>query len=144
MAMQISDVLKKKGTGVVTVTPDSSVRDLLAQLAEHRIGAIVVSLDGEHVDGIVSERDVVRRLHSDGAGVLSQPVSAIMTAQVITSAPDEDLEGLARTMTDNRIRHVPIVSGDKLYAIVSIGDIVKHRIDALQDERDQLMAYIQQ
>ncbi len=142
--MQISDVLKKKGTGVVTVTPDSSVRDLLAQLAEHRIGAIVVSLDGEHVDGIVSERDVVRRLHSDGAGVLSQPVSAIMTAQVITSAPDEDLEGLARTMTDNRIRHVPIVSGDKLYAIVSIGDIVKHRIDALQDERDQLMAYIQQ
>ncbi|MGI8769613.1 MAG: CBS domain-containing protein, partial [Propionibacteriaceae bacterium] len=67
--MQISDVLKKKGTGVVTVTPDSSVRDLLAELAEHRIGAIVVSLDGEHVDGIVSERDVVRRLHSDGAGV---------------------------------------------------------------------------
>ncbi len=142
--MRISDVLRIKGTGVVTVHPDDTVATLLDVLAEHRIGAIVVSTDGAQVSGIVSERDVVRHLQTRGAAVLEAPVSDIMTSDVKTCTPSEDLEALARTMTDMRIRHVPVVNEGALYAIVSIGDIVKHRIDALQEERDALVGYIQQ
>jgi CBS domain-containing protein len=142
--MRISDVVRRKGDQVVTVRPDESVERLLELLHEHRIGALVVSGDGNRIDGIVSERDIVRRLHSDGAAVLIGPISAIMTADVTTCDPDVALEDLARTMTDQRIRHVPVVVDGRLHGIVSIGDIVKHRIDELQAERDQLVGYIQQ
>jgi CBS domain-containing protein len=142
--MRISDVLRSKGGGVVTIRPDDTVARLLEVLAEHRIGALVVSEDNQGVAGIVSERDVVRHLHRSGSDVLSGPVSAIMTTEVITCEPDEDLENLAHTMTDQRIRHVPVTADGKLSAIVSIGDVVKHRMAALQTERDQLVDYIQQ
>ena len=137
-------MLKRKGGDVVTVRPDATVTDLLALVAEHRIGAVVVSGDGSSVDGIVSERDVVRHLHSDGAALLDGPVSAIMTTTVHTCTPEESLEELATAMTDRRIRHVPVVVDGALQAIVSIGDIVKFRIDTLQAERDQLRDYISQ
>jgi len=137
-------VVRRKGDLVVTVRPDETVERLLALLEEHRIGALVVSEDGETVVGIVSERDVVRHLHKDGAAVLLAPISQIMTADVRTCDLDVPIEELARTMTDARIRHVPVVVDGKLRAIVSIGDIVKHRIDELQSERDQLVGYIQQ
>ena len=137
-------MVRRKGDVVVTVRPDETVERLLALLDEHRIGALVVSEDGTTVAGIVSERDVVRRLHSDGAAVLLAPVSTIMTSEVKTCGLDEGIEELARTMTELRIRHVPVVVDDRLTAIVSIGDIVKHRIDELQSERDQLVGYIQQ
>lgn len=141
--MKISDVVRSKGDGVVTVTPDTTVGDLLALLDEHRIGAVVVSTDGGSVDGIVSERDVVRHLHSDGPGMLEGPVSAIMTSEVTTGSADTEIAALAATMTELRVRHVPIVDGDgRLAAIVSIGDIVKHRLNELQSERDQLRDYI--
>jgi len=142
--MKISDVLRGKGTEVVTIRPDESVDRLLEVLAERGVGALVVSADGESVVGIVSERDVVRHLHRHGAAVLSGPVSAIMTAEVTTCAADDAVESLAQTMTQERIRHVPVVADGRLTAIVSIGDIVKHRISALQSERDQLVEYIQQ
>jgi CBS domain-containing protein len=142
--MRISDVVRRKGNEVVTVRPDDTVERLLALLEQHRIGALVVSEDGQTVSGIVSERDVVRHLHRDGAAVLLAPVGSIMTADVKTCEPDISIEDLARTMTDLRIRHVPVVVDGKLHAIVSIGDIVKHRIDELQSERDQLVGYIQQ
>jgi CBS domain-containing protein len=142
--MRISDVIRRKGDMVVTVRPGETVERLLALLEEHRIGAVVVSEDGETVAGIVSERDVVRHLHRDGAAILLAPISQIMTADVRTSEPDVPIEDLARTMTEHRIRHVPVVVDGKLRAIVSIGDIVKHRIDELQAERDQLVGYIQQ
>lgn len=142
--MKISDVVRRKGDQVVTVRSDDTVERLLQLLAEHRIGALVVSDDGSTVHGIVSERDVVRHLHRDGAAVLLAPVSTIMTADVRTCGPDISLEDLARTMTDARIRHVPVVVDGRLHAIVSIGDIVKNRIDELQSERDQLVGYIQQ
>ena len=129
---------------VVTVRPDESVERLLALLEEHRIGALVVSDDGESVSGIVSERDVVWRLASEGPGILQGPISQIMTTEVRTCNLDAHIEDLARTMTEHRIRHIPVVVDGKLTAIVSIGDIVKHRIDELQDERDQLVGYIQQ
>lgn len=142
--MKISDVLRNKGTEVVTIRPDETVSRLLEALAEHRVGALVVSPDGAAVAGIVSERDVVRHLHQRGAAVLLIPVSEIMTADVTTCTADDSVESLAHTMTDRRIRHVPVVAEGALVAIVSIGDIVKHRIDSLQSERDQLVEYIQQ
>ncbi len=142
--MRIADVVKRKGGDVVTVRPEASVTELLALLSEHRIGAVVVSDDGSTVDGIVSERDVVRHLHTDGAGLLDAPVSQIMTAEVHTCTPEDSLEDMAARMTDRRIRHVPVVVDDALAAIVSIGDIVKFRIDTLQAERDQLRDYISQ
>lgn len=141
--MKISDVLRSKGVGVVTITPDQTVSGLLALLDEHQIGAVVVSADGTSVDGIVSERDIVRHLHTDGTAVLDAPVSRIMTSEVTTGTSDDDIATLAGTMTEMRVRHVPIVDADgALTAIVSIGDIVKHRLSELQSERDQLRDYI--
>lgn len=141
--MKISDVVRHKGDSVVTVRSDATVKELLALLAEHRIGAIVVSDDDGSVDGIVSERDVVRHLHSGGAEVLERSVGSIMTKEVHTCAFDDDLVELAGSMTERRIRHVPVVADGKLSAIVSIGDVVKSRIDALQAEAAQLRDYIQ-
>ena len=141
--MKISDVIRSKGTVVVTIKPDDTVADLLALLDEHRIGAVVVSSDGSTVEGIVSERDIVRHLHSTGISVLDGVVSAIMTSDVTTGSAKDDIATLAATMTELRVRHVPIVDDDgKLAAIVSIGDIVKHRLSELQSERDQLRDYI--
>ncbi|HET7305670.1 MAG TPA: CBS domain-containing protein [Segeticoccus sp.] len=143
--MRISDVIRNKGDLVVTVRSADTVETLLQRLAEHRIGAVVVSDDdGATVAGIVSERDVVRTLGEVGARVLQLPVADIMTADVQTCGPEDDLQTLARQMTDHRVRHVPVVVDGRLQAIVSIGDIVKHRIDELQGERDQLVGYIQQ
>jgi CBS domain-containing protein len=141
--MRISDILRGKGEQVVTVTPDTKVERLLAVLAEHKIGAAVVSREGSTVDGIVSERDVVRALAARGASVLGEPVTSIHTAEVHTIAPDAALADVERLMTERRFRHVPVVVDDKLVAIMSIGDVVKNRIDDLQAERDQLRTYIQ-
>ena len=140
--MRITDVLRRKGDSVVTITPTETVRELLAALAGYRVGALVVSSDGRRVDGIVSERDVVRRLHSDGAGVLDRPVADIMTADVHTCDPDVTTDDLMSEMTRHRFRHVPVVVDGHLAGIVSIGDVVKYRLDELQSERDQLTAYI--
>src|SRR5690349_12642417 len=107
--MRISDVLRVKGGQVVTVPPDSDVRQLLGVLAEHRIGAVVVSADGTSVGGIVSERDVVRALAERGPAVLSEPVAAIHTVEVYTVTPDTHLEDIMRIMTERRVRHMPVV-----------------------------------
>ena len=101
----------------------------------------VKSFDGERVSGIVSERDVVRRLHDDEA-VLDSPVSAIMTSEVRTCAAEDGLTDLMQTMTEHRIRHVPVVAGERLTGIISIGDVVKSRIGELEFERDQLDSYV--
>jgi CBS domain-containing protein len=140
--MRISDILRVKGNKVVTVTPGTDVTQLLATLAEHKIGAVVVSADGAHVDGIVSERDVVRALAARGAPVLTEPVTAIYTAQVRSVAPDAAIEDVERLMTEHRFRHVPVVEGGTLHGVVSIGDVVKNRIDELVSERSNLEGYI--
>ena len=140
--MRVTEVLRRKGGSVVTITPERSVREVLGLLAEHRIGVLVVSDDGVRVDGIVSERDVVRRLHADGDGILDGAVSAIMTVEVYTCGPDDELEELMAVMTERRIRHLPVVVDGRLAGLVSIGDVVKHRIVEVQDERDHLTAYI--
>jgi CBS domain-containing protein len=142
--MRIREIVAAKPSqGVVTVAPQATVRELLALLAENNVGALVVSNDGRSVDGIVSERDVVRRLH-ENPDVLSAEVSTIMTASVHTCDPDSDLDEMMGVMTERRIRHVPVVSGGSLVGIVSIGDVVKHKISSLQFERDQLDSYVHQ
>ena len=141
--MRISDIIRSKGRSVVTVPPDTDVRTLLSVLAENRIGATVVSADGNTIDGIVSERDIVRALAERGAAVLSEPVSGIMTAEVQTCAPHAHIDELAEAMTVGRFRHMPVVSDDgRLDGIVSIGDVVKIRITELEVERDSLSSYI--
>jgi len=141
--VHISQLLRRKGADVATVEASASIRTALALLAEHRVGALVVSADGRSVDGIVSERDVVRALHERGAGLLTDPVSSVMTADVHTCPPGSGVEELARTMTDHRVRHVPVVDDGQLVGIVSIGDVVKARLDELESERAQLVDYIQ-
>jgi CBS domain-containing protein len=141
--VQISQLLRRKGHEVATVPGTTSVREALAVLARHGIGALVVSPDGRQVEGIVSERDVARGLHERGAAFLAEPVSAVMTAQVHTCGPHAGVQDLARTMTDHRVRHVPVVEDGALVGIVSIGDVVKARLDELEAEREQLVDYIQ-
>jgi CBS domain-containing protein len=140
--MRISDILRIKGERVVTVDPDMNVEGLLGVLADNRIGAAVVSADGSAVSGIVSERDIVRALAARGAAVLSEPVSRIATAEVRTVEPDASLEDVERLMTDGRFRHTPVVAGGALRGIVSIGDVVKNRMDELETERATLTDYI--
>ena len=141
--MRIADVLRNKGGAVMTIDPDATVTDLLAGLAGHNIGAmVVVGPDG--VVGIVSERDVVRQLHAHGASVLSRPVSEIMTSVVSTCSRSDTVDSLTRLMTENRVRHVPVLEDGKLIGIVSIGDVVKTRMEELETEHEQLQSYITQ
>ena len=140
--MRISDVLRGKGAEVVTVTPDTTVRSLLTVLAEHRIGAVVVSRDGTTVDGIASERDIVQALAQRGAAVLSEPVTAIYTAEVHTVTPQTEIDEVMRMMTERRVRHAPVVADGRLQGIVSIGDVVKIRLGELETERTALTEYI--
>jgi CBS domain-containing protein len=140
--MRIADVLRIKGARVVTVTPDATVRHLLNVLAEHHIGAVVVSQNGSAVEGIVSERDIVRALAERGPAIVSEPVTAIFTADVLTVGPDTRLEDVMRIMTERRVRHLPVVTDGTLSGLVSIGDVVKNRIDDLERERSALTNYI--
>lgn len=140
--MNISDILARRAdNAVVTISPDATVRELVETLANHNIGACVVSSDGTAIDGIVSERDVVRRL-SDTEDLANLPVSQIMTSSVLTCAPATGLDELMGLMTERRFRHVPVVEDGTMVGIVSLGDAVKHRIDELTFERDQLATYV--
>jgi CBS domain-containing protein len=140
--MRIHDILSAKGFDVIHIAPDASVRDLVALLREHNLGAVVVSRDGRTIDGIVSERDVIRQL-AQGPDFLTAPVSSIMTTDVHTCVVEDTVQSLMSAMTDRRIRHLPVVNrqGD-LTGIVSIGDLVKSQIAQLEFERDQLEGYV--
>lgn len=140
--MRISSLLAEKGSSVVTIAGDATVGDAVAELDHNRIGALVVSADGVHIDGIVSERDVVRGLSLRQGDLLAEPVSSIMTATVFTCSPEDEVESLMATMTNHRIRHVPIVVDGQLRGIVSIGDVVKSRIGELEKDRKELVEYI--
>lgn len=142
--MKISEVIKKKGGGVVTIHPSSTISDMVGILNEHGIGALIVSEDdGATVKGIASERDIVRALHERGVGVMQDPVRTIMTSEVWTCTSEDELESLAVSMTEHRVRHLPVVDDGKLVGIVSIGDVVKNRLDELQNERNDLFHYVQ-
>jgi CBS domain-containing protein len=140
--MQVSVLLQRKGSEVVTVVPEAQVSSVAALLAERRIGAVVVSRDGATIDGVLSERDIVTAIAERGAAALQEPASSIMTTSVFTCEPDTTVEQLMETMTDQRVRHVPVLVSGSLAGIVSIGDVVKDRISSLQSERDSLQSYI--
>ncbi len=142
--MRIADVLKNKGAAVVTISPETTVTELLAGLTELNIGAMVVIGPGGGLAGIVSERDVVRKLHERGSSLLAQPVSEIMTTVVATCTPRDTVDHLSALMTENRVRHIPVLDGGRLAGIVSIGDIVKTRMEELEAEQEHLQAYITQ
>lgn len=142
--MLINDVLRgKPRQDVVTVGPAATVRELIALLTQHNVGALIVSTDGSRMEGIVSERDVVRRLHEDAA-VLDATVDSIMSTQVRTCEGASTVDELMQVMTELRIRHVPVLADGKLTGIISIGDVVKSRIGQLEFERDQLDNYLHQ
>lgn len=141
--MSISEILRRKGSTVVTMKPDATVTELVRTLGEHKIGAVVVVRDGQTV-GIVSERDVVRRLAEVGAAVLDQPVSELMSADVISCGPNDALDDIAEQMTERRIRHLPVLADGELAGIVTIGDVVAARIHELEQTRVQLESYITQ
>ena len=141
--MRIADVLRNKGAAVATITSDTTVAELLAGLSEHNIGAMIV-MDSDGLVGIVSERDVVRRLNERGAGLLDLPVSEIMTTVVVTCSPADTIDDLTALMTENRVRHVPVIDQGRLSGIVSIGDVVKRRMEELKSEQEQLQTYITQ
>ena len=142
--MQIADVLAAKGSAVHTVRADTAITDLLTMLAAQGVGAVVVvDGDGTHPAGIVSERDVVRGLHARGAELLGATVDSIMSRRLTTCRPGDRIEDLSVTMTEKRIRHIPVVDADgALAGLVSIGDVVKNHIDQLEEHRGQLEAYI--
>ena len=140
--MRIHDILSTKGFDVIHITPDAPVTELVALLREHNLGAVVVSRDGSTIAGIVSERDVIRAL-ADGADVLRQPVSALMSTGVHCCRPRDTVESAMSSMTDRRVRHLPVVDDtDRLVGIVSIGDVVKSQISELRFERDQIAGYV--
>lgn len=140
--MRISEILSVKGALVVTILPDATVRELVALLRERNVGAVVVSTDRTTIDGIVSERDVIRSL-AGGAAVLDESVASIMTSDVHTCAAGDPVQSLMVVMTERRIRHLPVVDErGALHGIVSIGDVVKSAVTELRYERDRLQEYV--
>lgn len=139
--MNIADILRTKGSDVATVVPSAGVGEVVRLLAEHNVGALVV-VEQDEVVGIVSERDIVRRLADDGADLLHREVADVMTAEPVTAGPDHSIDDIASLMTERRIRHVPVVVDGQLVGVVSIGDVVLSRITQLEHDRSQLESYI--
>ena len=140
--MTIAAILRTKGNEVVTVECATTVRAAIELLAERRIGALPVMKDGR-VAGIMSERDIIYCLRSDGAAMLDWPVERIMSTPAITVTADREVLGALSTMTQRRIRHLPVVEGERIIGLVSIGDLVKFRMDKIEQEAQAMLAYIQ-
>jgi CBS domain-containing protein len=141
--MNVQSILQNKGSDVATLNQQASLADAAAQLRDRGIGALVVSNDGQHIDGIVSERDVVRALAAHGSSALGRTVASAMSTDVVTCAAGDSVEALMVSMTDRRIRHLPVVDDDGvLTGIVSIGDVVKARLSQLETENQALFDYI--
>ncbi|MEZ5166574.1 MAG: CBS domain-containing protein [Acidimicrobiales bacterium] len=140
--MLISQILRGKGDAVEWTTPTSTIEDVVAALATHGVGALVVSSDGVTVEGIISERDIVRDLAVRGAGILTRTARDLMTADVVTCGRDATSEELMAQMTSGRFRHVPVVDDGRLVGIVSIGDVVNARVRELETEAEHLTNYI--
>jgi CBS domain-containing protein len=140
--MNVETILRNKGNWVATIRPDATVADAVGRLHKERIGALVVSEDGQSVDGILSERDIVIALAERGDDLLSRPVGKIMTRTVVTCAPSASVVELMAEMTSRRIRHFPVLADGRLCGIVSIGDLVKNRLDEVEYEASSLRSFI--
>lgn len=141
--MQVADLLRGKGSDVATVAPTDSVGQVVEALRTHNIGAVVVSTDGSSINGIVSERDIVRALSGNPAVLLDLTVTEIMTADVYTCSTTDRVEHLMSLMTEKRIRHLPVEIDGSLKGIISIGDVVKCRLSELETEARAMTDYIQ-
>lgn len=139
--MTVSTILKSKGGDVVSVNPDDTLAKVVEILAKHRIGAVLI-MSGQEVAGVLSERDVVRALAKHGAGALEVLASSVMTANVVSARPGDTIEHVMEKMTQGRFRHLPIVHEGKLVGIISIGDVVKRRIDDAEHEARALKEYV--
>lgn len=140
--MSVESILRTKGTGVVTIRSNATLADAAKMLAEKKIGAVVVSEDGVGVGGIISERDIVRAVAKSGGEALLQPVSSMMTADVITCDRSDSVESVMQKMTSGRFRHVPVIADGALLGIISIGDVVKRRIEDAEAEAEHLRGFI--
>ncbi len=140
--MRVATILEAKGANVATVTSDVTVGTVVAELVRHRVGALIVSPGDGTIEGIVSERDVVWHLSEVRTDLLDQPVTSIMSSEVRVCAPTDDVQSIMNLMTEQRIRHVPVVENGQLIGIVSIGDVVKSRMGELEKDRNELMEYI--
>jgi len=142
--MYVESVLKVKGTRVVTAKPDMPVTHIAKLLADAGIGAVVISADNIVVDGILSERDIVAAIASKGEAALGMPASALMTHEVVTCSSDDHIADLMAVMTEKRIRHLPVLVEGALVGIISIGDVVKCRVQEVESEADALRTYVTQ
>lgn len=134
--MKVRRLLSAKSGDIISIRPDAQIRDAVAMLTEHNIGALVVIAEGESLPaGIISERDIIHRATTNES-LFSDPVESIMTTELITGMPQDDLYSVAHTMTERRFRHLPIVDEGKLVGIISIGDVLKAQRDAYQGEID--------
>jgi CBS domain-containing protein len=141
--MNVQSILAAKGNAVATITATSTLSEAVAALRDHGIGALVVSADGNSIDGILSERDVVRSIASHGDDTMHLTVGSAMSSNVITCAPADSIDTLMEMMTERRIRHLPVLALDGAIAgIISIGDVVKYRLVELENENSQLHDYI--
>ncbi|MGR3464166.1 CBS domain-containing protein [Limimaricola sp.] len=141
--MLVQQILKSKASdAVATVAPDTTVAEAARQLSEKRIGALVVSQDGKHALGILSERDIVREIGRRGTDCLSEKVSEMMTADPVTCHRDEVADHVLSRMTEGRFRHIPVVDGEEMVGLISIGDVVKARLSELSMEKDALEGMI--
>ncbi|MFN3281010.1 MAG: CBS domain-containing protein [Tabrizicola sp.] len=141
--MLVQQILASKGdTKVVTVAPGTTVQEVAGILSSRRIGAVVVSADGKKARGIVSERDIVRELGKRGAACLTDPVESLMTAKIVSCTRTEGTDSVLGRMTDGRFRHMPVVEGDEMVGLISIGDVVKARLMELAAEKDALEGMI--
>ncbi len=140
--MKVRDILKKKSSDVITARPDHTLDSASKLLAEYNIGALVVVDDAEHPVGIISERDIVRAVARHGEKIFSLKVSDVMTKDLIIALMDDDLTYVTNTMTNKRIRHLPVMDGEQLAGIVSIGDAVKAQLDYFEGEAHTLRQYI--
>ena len=140
--MQISNILAKKGSSVFTVKPDQTVRDVVKLLVDNRIGAVVIVDGTGRPVGIVSERDIVREL-AQNEHVLNEPVSRVMTIDVIIARPGDDLKAVSKTMTVKRFRHLPVMDHHELVGIISIGDVVKAQLDEYEGEIETLQTRVE-
>ncbi|WP_296424348.1 CBS domain-containing protein [Yoonia sp.] len=141
--MIVSQILKSKAdVGVIWVRPTDHVREAVKLLSEKRIGTVVVSEDGTSLDGILSERDIVREMGRRGTSCLDEPVSAMMTAKLVTCAPTDSADAVLEMMTNGRFRHLPVVDGGAMIGLISIGDVVKARLSELSMEKDALQGMI--
>ena len=140
--MNVETILRNKGSWVATIRPDATMAEAVERLNRDRIGALVVSEDGSSVDGMLSERDIVAALGNYGEALLSRPVDEIMTRDVITCDPGDTVQELMAEMTNRRCRHLPVVKDGRLHGIVSIGDLVKNRLDEVEFEANSLRSFI--